>query len=55
MAVPGVIFLRIEAEKAGIKASRLEAAIAEFGEKLFGRYVVIEEKRFRLRPLLKSV
>jgi predicted nuclease of predicted toxin-antitoxin system len=52
-AVPGVVLLRIDPEKSQLKWTRLEAAIAKFGEGLFGRYVVIEEARFRSRPLLK--
>ena len=51
--VPGVILLRIDPEKSQLKWTRLESAIARFGEGLFGRYVVIEEARFRSRPLLK--
>lgn len=51
--VPGVVLLRIDPEKSQLKWARLESAIATFGEGLFGRYVVIEEARFRSRPLLK--
>ena len=53
LAVPGVVLLRIDPEKSQLKWTRLESAIAKFGEGLFGRYVVIEEARFRSRPLLK--
>jgi len=52
-AVPGVVLLRIDPEKSQLKWARLAAAIAKFAEGLFGRYVVIEEARFRSRPLLK--
>jgi predicted nuclease of predicted toxin-antitoxin system len=52
-AVPGVVLLRIDPEKSALKWTRLESAIAKFGERIFGRYVVIEEARFRTRPLLK--
>ena len=52
-AVRGAVLLRIDPEKSQLKWVRLEAAIAGFGEGLFGRYVVIEEARFRSRPLLK--
>jgi hypothetical protein len=31
----------------------LGAAIVSFGEMFFGRYTVIEEMRFRSRPLLR--
>jgi len=46
LAVPGLVLL---------KWARLEAAIGQFGDKLFGRYLVIEDTRFRSRPLLRSV
>jgi len=55
MPVPGVVLLRVDPEKHLLKWRRLEAAIARFGERLFGRYLVIEETRFRSRPLLRSV
>jgi len=50
-AVPGIILLRIDPEKSALKWIRLELAIAKLGERLFGRYVVIEAARFRSRPL----
>jgi len=53
LPVPGVVLLRIDPERSHLKWTRFEAAIARFGEGLFGRYVVIEEARFRSRPLLK--
>jgi predicted nuclease of predicted toxin-antitoxin system len=53
IAAPGLILLRIAPEKHHLKWSRLEAAIAHFSERLFGRYLVVEEARFRSRPLLK--
>ena len=52
-AAPGVVLLRIDPEKAHLKWTRLASAIAKLGEGLFGRFVVIEEARFRSRPLLK--
>ncbi len=52
-AVPGVVLLRVDPEKSQLKWIRLESAIARFGEGLVGRYVVVEEARFRSRPLLK--
>lgn len=52
-AVPGIVLLRIEPKKSHLKWTRLESAIAKFGEGLFGRFVVIEEARFRSRRLLK--
>lgn len=55
MAVPGAVLLRIDPEKHLLKWRRLEAAIARYGEGLRGRYLVIEETRFRSRPLLPAV
>jgi predicted nuclease of predicted toxin-antitoxin system len=54
-AVPGLVLLRILSEGRPIKWMRLEAAVEQFGDRLLGRYVVIEEGRFRSRPLLKSI
>ena len=53
-AVPGLVLLRVDAEYAFLKWTRLESAIGKFGDSLFGRYVVIEEARFRSRPLRGS-
>lgn len=50
-AVPGVVLMRIASEQPQTRWKRLEAAIAHFNEGLYGRYVVIEESRFRFRPL----
>jgi predicted nuclease of predicted toxin-antitoxin system len=50
-AVPGVVLMRIDAEKPLLKATRLAAAIERYGEGFFGRYMVIEEGRFRSRRL----
>jgi predicted nuclease of predicted toxin-antitoxin system len=50
-AVPGVVLMRIVSESPALKAMRLAAAIERYGEGLFGRYVVIEEGRFRSRRL----
>jgi predicted nuclease of predicted toxin-antitoxin system len=52
--IPGLILLRIEPEKRAIKLPRLEAAIGIFADNLFGRYTVVEEARFRSRPLLRG-
>lgn len=49
--VPGIVLLRIDSTRRSLKAARLQAAIQRFGETLFGRYTVIEEARFRSRPL----
>ena len=49
--VPGIALLRIEPSRRLRKAPRLLAAIDRFGDTLFGRYTVIEDARFRSRPL----
>jgi predicted nuclease of predicted toxin-antitoxin system len=49
--VPGIVLLRIEPLRRLRKGSRLLAAIDRFGETLFGCYTVIEDVRFRSRPL----
>lgn len=54
MAAPGVVLLRLDIENGPAKWLRLEAAIAEFGDRVLGRYIVIEARRFRSRPLLRS-
>lgn len=51
MEVPGVVLLRIDPQRRGIKWNRLHAAIAKFGENFFGRYTVVDAMRFRSRPL----
>ncbi|MCK9914492.1 DUF5615 family PIN-like protein [Microbacteriaceae bacterium K1510] len=52
VAVPGIVLLRIDPAQHSLKRQRLDAAIARFGEAgLFGRYTIVEEGRFRLRPL----
>jgi predicted nuclease of predicted toxin-antitoxin system len=50
-AVPGLVLLRLDAASRMLKWIRLKAAIEQFGERLFGRYLVIEEARFRSRAL----
>ena len=49
--VPGIVLLRIDSSRRLLKAPRLLAAIHRFGDTLFGRYTVIEDARFRSRPL----
>ena len=53
--VPGVVLLRIDSARRSLKWPRLLAAIDRFGEALFGRYMVVEETRFRSRPLLRPL
>jgi len=50
--VSGVVSLRTAPQDNSLKWKRLDIAIGKFGETLFGRYTVIEEARFRSRPLL---
>jgi hypothetical protein len=38
-------------EAQGAQISRLMSAVEQFGESLYGRYVVVEETRFRVRAL----
>lgn len=49
--VPGVVLMRIDPDSVKLKTIRLAAAIDRFGGDLFGRYMVIEEGRFRSRHL----
>jgi predicted nuclease of predicted toxin-antitoxin system len=49
--VPGVVLMRIDSDNSVLKAERLTAVIERYGEGLFGRYMVIEEGRFRSRRL----
>jgi len=49
--VPGVVLMRIAPENHELKTVRLAAAIERYSEGLFGRYMVIEEGRFRSRHL----
>jgi predicted nuclease of predicted toxin-antitoxin system len=49
--VPGIVLLRIDPAMHALKTRRLEAAIKRFGDGLFDRYMIVEETRFRSRPL----
>jgi predicted nuclease of predicted toxin-antitoxin system len=49
--VPGLVLVRIDPSRRSLKGPRLLAAIDRFGETLFGRYTVVEDARFRSRPL----
>jgi predicted nuclease of predicted toxin-antitoxin system len=49
--VPGIVLLRIDSARRSRKEPRLLAAIDRLGDTLFGRYTVIEDARFRSRPL----
>jgi hypothetical protein len=50
-----VVLLRIIPEDSSLKASRLNAAIERYGERLFGQYTVIEGGRFRSRRLWSAI
>jgi predicted nuclease of predicted toxin-antitoxin system len=52
--VPGVVLMRIGSENSELKTMQLAAAIERYGEGRLGRYVVIKEGRFRVRPLRSS-
>jgi hypothetical protein len=49
LATTGVVLMRIPDERSHLAWPRLEAAIDRFGDSLFGRFLVIEEARFRIR------
>ena len=51
-AVPGIVLLRIDSETRSLSWPQLAAAIQRYGHALFGRYTIVEEMRFRSRPLL---
>ena len=55
LAARGLVLLRLRPEEHLLEWARLEAAVGQFVDKLLGRYLVIEETRFRSRPLLRSV
>ena len=50
-AVPGLVLLRIDPENGPPVRARLLEAVDQFGQGLFGRYIVIDEVRFRSRTL----
>jgi len=50
-SIPGVVLLRIDPARHELKKRRLEAAIHRLGEKLHGRYSVVDTARIRTRPL----
>jgi predicted nuclease of predicted toxin-antitoxin system len=52
--VSGLILLRIAPDQNLLKWVRLKIAIETFGERLHGRYLVVETARFRSRPLRSS-
>jgi predicted nuclease of predicted toxin-antitoxin system len=49
--VPSIVLLRVDSTMHALKEVRLDAAISHFGDGLFGRYVIVEAARFRLRRL----
>jgi predicted nuclease of predicted toxin-antitoxin system len=54
-SVPGVVLMRFYPDNVELKMVRLAAAINRYGEELFGRYLVIEERRFRARHLWSAL
>jgi predicted nuclease of predicted toxin-antitoxin system len=52
--VPGLVLVRIDPARRSRKGPRLLTAIDRFGDALFGHYTVIEDARFRSRPLRSS-
>jgi predicted nuclease of predicted toxin-antitoxin system len=53
--VPGIVLIRIAPSRRSLKPARLQAALDHFGTTLFGRYIVIEEARYRSRSLRPSL
>jgi len=53
--IPGLVLLRIDPRRHELKWTRLQAAIERYGRSLLGKYTVVEEARFRSRPLLTSL
>jgi predicted nuclease of predicted toxin-antitoxin system len=51
LPVPGIVLIRMGPGQRLRKAQRLTAAVERFGDTMFGRYTVIEDARFRSRPL----
>lgn len=49
--VPGVVLLRLTPDNHAFRKERLLNAVERFGERLFGRYTVVESGRLRSRPL----
>jgi predicted nuclease of predicted toxin-antitoxin system len=49
--LPGLVLLRIDQGHRAIKWSRLDAAIQKLGEGMMAHYTIIDEVRFRIRPL----
>jgi hypothetical protein len=49
-----VILMRVTSEKPQVRWQRLRAAITRFQENMQGRYVVIEDARFRVRPMRET-
>ena len=53
-AAPGIVLMRIASENARLQAARLMAAIDEYGDRLFGQFIVLEGGRFGSRRLWKD-
>ena len=49
--VPGIVLMRTGPEHIQAQIFHLTTLIEHFGERLFGKYVVVEMGRFRIRGL----
>jgi predicted nuclease of predicted toxin-antitoxin system len=49
--VPGLVLIRIDPTLRALKWSRLDRAIKKFGDEMFGRYLIVDEIRLRVRSL----
>jgi predicted nuclease of predicted toxin-antitoxin system len=50
--VPGIVLLRLDPAMHALKRRRIDAVVTRLGEAgLHGRYTIVEEARFRSRPL----
>ena len=48
----GIILIRINVKNRSIKWSRLKKLLGDYPDRCIGRFVVIDENKFRFRPLL---
>jgi predicted nuclease of predicted toxin-antitoxin system len=54
-AAPGLVLMRVTSDEPHVRWERLQAAIERFGEGLYGQYVVVEDARFRIRPMRRGM
>jgi predicted nuclease of predicted toxin-antitoxin system len=48
---PGVVLMRIVSEQPEIRWRRLQAVIERFGEGLYGKHIVVDDRRIRFRQI----